>query len=61
MNFTEFIYALGYTLTASFKVLPLIGNNFNYATIVVGLVGLVYWLLFQKRKTKEAKENGTYI
>jgi len=61
MTFTELIYALGDVLTSSFKVLPLIGNNFNYIVIIIGFVGLAYWLSYQMKKTKQAKQDGTYI
>jgi hypothetical protein len=61
MTFTDFIYATGDVLESSFKVLPLIGNNFNYIVIVLGFVGLAYWLTFQLKKTKQAKRDGTYV
>ena len=61
MTFTELIYAIGDVLTSSFKVLPLIGNNFNYLVIIVGFIGLAYWLNYQIKKTKQAKQDGTYI
>ena len=61
MTFTELMYATGDALEASFKILPLIGNNFNYIVIVLGFIGLGYWLTFQVRKTKQAKRDGTYV
>ena len=61
MTFTELMYATGDALEASFKILPMIGNSFNYVAIVVGVVGLIYWLTFQYKKTKQAKRDGTYI
>ena len=61
MTFTDFIYATGDFLESTFTILPKIGNSFNYAVIVLGLVGLVYWLLLQKKLTKKAREENQLI
>ena len=61
MTFTELVYATGDVLEASFQILPTIGNSFNYACIALGFVGLFYWLNFQMKKNKQARQNGTYI
>lgn len=61
MTFTELINATGDVLTSSFKVLPLIGDNFNYLVIIIGFIGLAFWLSYQTKMTKKAKKDGTYI
>jgi hypothetical protein len=61
MTFTDFIYATGDFLESTFTILPKIGNSFNYAVIVLGLVGLAYWLLLQKKLTKKAREENKLI
>ena len=61
MTFTDLVYATGDVLEKSFEILPMIGNSFNYFCVVLGFVGLFYWLNFQSKKTKEARQNGTYI
>ena len=61
MTFTDFIYATGDVLESTFKILPPIGNSFNYLVIALGFVGLAYWLIFQMKKTKQAEKDGTYI
>jgi len=61
MTFTEFIYATGDFLESTFTILPKIGNSFNYAVIVLGFVGLIYWLLTQKKLSKKARENNELI
>ena len=61
MTFTDFINATGEVLESSFEVLPMVGNNFNYIVIVIGVVGLIYWLSYQMKKTKQAKQDGTYV
>jgi hypothetical protein len=61
MTFTEFIYATGDFLESTFTVLPIIGNKFNYFVIVLGVVGLIYWLLLQKKLTKKARQENKLI
>jgi len=61
MTFTDFINATGEVLEKSFTILPMFGDLFNNAVIVIGFVGLFYWLGFQMKKTKQAKRDGTYI
>lgn len=34
-------------------------NMFNWACIVLGFVGLFYWLRLQKRYNQKAAQNGT--
>ncbi len=60
MTFTELTYATGDALEATFDILPLLGNNFNYAVIVLGFIGLGYWLTYQVKRNKQAKRDGTY-
>lgn len=38
-----------------------IGNIFNYACIVLGFIGLFYWLNFQKKDTDRAKNDPNRI
>ncbi len=38
-----------------------IGNVFNYACIVLGFIGLFYWLNFQKKDTERAKKDPNRI
>jgi hypothetical protein len=61
MTFTEFIYATGDFLESTFTILPKIGNSFNYFVIVLGFVGLIYWLITQKRLSNKARENNELI
>lgn len=61
MTFTDFIYATGDFLESTFTILTPVGNSFNYAVIVLGFIGLAYWLSYQVRMTKKAKKNGTRI
>lgn len=37
----------------------IVGNIFNYSCIVLGFVGLFYWLNLQKKFNQKAKDNGT--
>lgn len=61
MTFTDFIYATGDFLESTFTILPKIGNSFNYVVIVLGLLGLAYWLIYQTKMTKKAEKDGTPI
>ena len=61
MTFTEFIYATGDFLESTFAILPEVGNSFNYAVIVLGFVGLIYWLSYQVKMTAKAKKDHTRI
>lgn len=56
---TDFIYATGDVLTQSFKILPILGNNFNAILIVVGFIMLFWWIGQMVKYNKQAKENGT--
>lgn len=58
MTWNEFVYGLGDFLTATFKVLPLLGNlpNILFSLIIAG--GLGYWLLELKKYKAEAERTG---
>ncbi len=55
---TDFIYWLGDVLYAFFGVFEKLGNIPNYLFIVLGFVGLAYWLIEQKKYNKKAQETG---
>lgn len=57
---TELIYATGDFFYWIFEnTLEPLGNLPNWSFIVLGFVGLFYWLKTQKKFTEEAKANGT--
>jgi len=55
---SEFVYAIGDFLSATFQVLPILGNlpNILFSLIIAG--GLAYWLLQLKKYKAEAKRTG---
>lgn len=59
MTWNEFVLGLGDFLTATFKILPALGNlpNILFTLIIIG--GLVYWIRELGKYKKEAKRNGT--
>lgn len=59
MNFTELVYAIGDFFQATFKILPLLGNKVNWLFIIIGFVGMVYWLRKQSKYNKEAESSNT--
>lgn len=60
MSSTSIFYALGDFMQWTFILLEadMIGNLFNYAVIILGFVGLFYWLNLQKKLTQKAKDEG---
>ena len=59
MSWNEIVYGLGDLLTATFKVLPTLGNLPNILFSAVIFSGLVYWILELKKYKAIAKKNGT--
>jgi len=58
----ELFYSIAHIVEESFvMLLEPIGNVFNYLVIVLGLVGLVFWLILQKKYTKKAMDNGEIV
>ena len=56
MTLSAIFNALGDLFLWTFQIFEIIGNNFNYACIVLGFVGLFIWLNKQK-KWNAAAEN----
>ena len=54
----EFVYTIGDFLTATFELLPLLGNlpNILFTLIIMG--GLAYWLWELKKYKAEAGRTG---
>jgi hypothetical protein len=63
MSSSTVFYALGDFLQWTFIPLQanVIGNIFNYSLIVLGFVGLFYWLNLQKKFNQQAKDNADQI
>ena len=58
---TEVWYKIGDLFEWTFGILELMGNLPNYLFTVIGLVGIVAWLIRQKRYIKEDTEAGRLI
>ncbi|MDC1403834.1 uracil phosphoribosyltransferase [Crocinitomicaceae bacterium] len=58
MSSTTIFYGIG-TLFADYLFIPfeMVGNIFNYSFIVLGFVGLFYWLNMQKKFNQQAADN----
>ncbi len=56
---TDLFYGFGHLCLKFFKVLPHIGNKYNFFMIVLGFIGLFIWLYLQHNYTKTARKNGT--
>lgn len=60
---TDFFYWLGEFFYTIFKPLEWLGEtpyfNLNVAFIILGFVGLFFWLRMQAKFNKEAEEKGT--
>ena len=59
MTWNEFVYGLGDVITATFKILKVLGNipNTIFILLIMGCIG--YWLIQLMKFKKEAKANGT--
>lgn len=53
------IYGLGDFFTQTFKILPVLGNNFNVVLIIVGFILLFYWLNEMNKYNKKAEREGS--
>lgn len=58
MSSSTIFYGLG-TLFTDYLFIPfeMVGNIFNYSVIVLGFVGLFYWLNMQKKFNQQAADN----
>lgn len=54
MTSSTVFHAIGDFLTWTFGIFEVIGNSFNYAVIVLGFVGLFYWLNLQRKFNAQA-------
>lgn len=57
MSSSTFFYGIGDFLTWTFGFFELVGNIFNYSLIVLGFIGLFYWLNWQKKFNDQAANN----
>jgi hypothetical protein len=58
---TELAYSLGDLFQWTFGILIALGNIPNYLIIVLGFVGLFYWLNLQKKYSRDDKEAGRLV
>ena len=61
MSSSTFFYALGDLFQWTFQIFEVIGNSFNYACIVLGFIGLFYWLNLQKKMSAKAANDPSKI
>ncbi|MAY84158.1 MAG: hypothetical protein CMP59_08500 [Flavobacteriales bacterium] len=55
---SEFVYAIGAFLEATFQILPILGNLPNILfTLTIG-GGFVYWMMELKKYKEEARHSG---
>ena len=58
---TELVYAIGDFLRSTFTILEIAENGPNYAFVALGLVGIIYWIMRQKKYTEEDRKAGRLI
>lgn len=61
MSSTKVIYAISDLIRWTFGLYENVGNIFNYAVIVLGFVGLFYWLNCQKKFNEKAKNDPNQL
>lgn len=59
MSWNDIVYGLGDLLTATFEILPVLGNLPNILFSAIIFAGLVYWILELKKYKAIAKREGT--
>lgn len=59
MTWNELIYGIGDLMTWTFKILPVLGDNFNWMLIGIGFILLIVWLRQMAAYNREADQNGT--
>ncbi len=58
---TDIAYSIGDFFTWTFGILTSLQNAPNYLFIVLGILGIAYWLRLQKNYSKADKEAGRLI
>ena len=58
MSSSPFFYGIADFLQWTFGFFDVVGNKFNYSMIVLGFVGLFYWLNMQRKLTAKAEKEG---
>lgn len=61
MNSNAIFGYIGDFLTWVLSIFDSIGNIFNFACIVLGFIGLFYWLNLQRKFNAEAANNADQI
>lgn len=57
MTLAGFFYGIADIFQWTFQIFEIIGNSFNYTLIVVGFIGLFFWLNKQRKFNIEAENN----
>jgi hypothetical protein len=61
MTSNVIFYGIAKMLQTSFLFYEFIQNKFNYACIILGFIGLFYWLNYQRKFNQEAENNPNQI
>lgn len=55
------MYNLGDVFTWTFKILESLGNLPNILFVIIGFVGLAFWLMKQSQYSKRDKREGNLV
>lgn len=58
-TFTELMSSLQAFFEWSFRLMEVPNRNVNILFIIIGFIGVIYWLWRQTQYNKEAEQNGT--
>jgi hypothetical protein len=61
MTSNVIFFGIAKMLQTSFLFYEFIQNKFNYACIILGFIGLFYWLNYQRKFNQEAENNPNQI
>ncbi|MFN5032241.1 MAG: hypothetical protein ACK5FX_08485 [Flavobacteriia bacterium] len=61
MSSSDFFYGIGDFLTWAFGFFEWVGNKFNTVLLLLGFVGLFYWLNTQKKLSDKAAKDPNQL
>jgi hypothetical protein len=61
MSSSTIFYAIADFLQWTFGFFENVGNKFNYSVIVLGFIGLFYWLNWQRKFNNQAANDSNQL
>jgi len=61
MSSTPVFQSIGEFFEWTFLFFEHVGNHVNEAFVILGFIGIAYWMYRQSKYTAEAKRNSTHV